>query len=198
MALSLNDLPAKQQWMVAGALCLALVGIYYMQFWRPNSADAERVRQETLQLRDEVLAVTAIADRLPELEAERAALEARLTVLAHILPEEFETADLLRGVGRLAAQSNLSLRDLEFKDPVPYEFYAESPIELELVGNYHDLARFFDRIGKFARIINIDEVDIKAVEDSATQTVEASVTAMTFLFVEDEGPVEAEEGLLEQ
>ena len=77
----------------------------------------------------------AVAGSLPELRSELSSLDRRLTVLAHILPEEYETADLLRGVGTLAAQSNLNIRDLEFRDPVPYEFYAESPIELELTGH---------------------------------------------------------------
>ena len=111
------------------------------------------------------------------------------------MPEEYETADLLRGVGTLAAQSNLEIRDLEFRDSVPYEFYAESPIELELTGTYHDLARFFDRIGKFARIINVNEVAISAL-DTSDASVEATVTAMTFIFIEDEfdGLVDNESG----
>ena len=82
------------------------------------------------------------------------------------------------------AAIDLDIRDLAFRDPVPYEFYAESPIELELVGSFHDLARFFDRIGKFSRIINIDEVDITA-SGGDVGTVSATVTAMTFIFLDD-------------
>ena len=138
----------------------------------------------------EVSELQAIAAGLPEMKAELAALERRLEIVRKILPEEYETADLLRGVGTIAAQSNLDIRDLAFKDPVPYEFYAESPIELEVVGTYHDLARFFDRIGKFARIINIDDVDITALDDPGDETVTATITAMTFIFIESEPPTE--------
>jgi type IV pilus assembly protein PilO len=184
MALSLSELPPKQQWIVSGVLCVALVGIYYVQFWRPNAAQHAQVANQIETLRAEVLEMQAVAVNLPELRDEMTQLDERLAVLAHILPEEYETADLLRGVGTIAAQSSLNIRDLAFRDPVPYEFYAESPIELELVGSYHDLARFFDRIGKFSRIINIDEVDINARDDS-DDTVEATVTAMTFIFLDD-------------
>ncbi len=185
MAISLNDLPPKQQWIASAGLCFLLVGIYYMQFWRSTSRQITQSSNEIARLSAEVEQMQAVAGSLPELRSELSSLDRRLTVLAHILPEEYETADLLRGVGTLAAQSNLNIRDLEFRDPVPYEFYAESPIELELTGTYHDLARFFDRIGKFARIINVDEVAISAL-DSTDASVEATVTAMTFIFMEDE------------
>lgn len=185
MAFSLNDLPPKQQWLASGALCFLLVGIYYMQFWRSNSRQITQTTTEIARLKGEVEQMRAIAGNLPELRQELSSLGRRLQVLAHILPEEYETADLLRGVGTLAAQSNLDIRDLEFRDPVPYEFYAESPIELELTGTYHDLARFFDRVGKFARIINVNEVSISAL-DGSDASVEATVTAMTFIFMEDE------------
>lgn len=197
MARSLSDLPPRQQWIVAGVLCFALVAIYYVQFWRAGYGDVHRIGGEITKLREDVKQMEAIADSLPALEAEQVTLDQRLQVLSHILPEEYETADLLRGVATLAAQSNLTINGLEFKDPVPYEFYAESPIELELVGSYHDLARFFDRIGKFARIININEVDIQAIEDDPKRTVEADVTAMTFLFLEEfEQEVAASDGEL--
>ncbi len=184
MAASISDLPPKQQWAVAGVLCAALLLIYYLQFWSGNAARIDQISNQVQTVRAEIVEMQAVAAALPELREELRALEDNLGVLTHILPEEYETADLLRGVGTLAAQSNLDIRDLEFQDPVPYEFYAESPIKLELVGSYHDLARFFDRIGKFSRIINVDEVEISA-NDGASATVDASVTAMTFIFLDD-------------
>jgi type IV pilus assembly protein PilO len=187
---SLNDLPPRQQWIVAGVLCVALIFIYYFQFWSANATEIDRLYTQSVEIRNEINRIRAIAAELPELQAELAQLEGRLEILRNILPEQYETADLLRGVAAIAAQSNLELRDLEFKDPVPYEFYAESPIELEFDGSFHDLARFFDRIGKFARIINVDDVDINALDGEASHTVNATVTAKTFIFLEDETPDE--------
>ena len=33
--------------------------------------------------------------------------------------------------------------------------------QLELDGTYHNLALFFDRVGKFTRIVNISALDVK-------------------------------------
>ncbi len=192
MARSLDDLTPRQQWLVAGLLCFALVAVYYMQFWRAQSAEIRTLVQQIAQTRAEVDKMRELEEALPELQAGVATLQKRLEVLQHILPQEYETANLLRGVGTLAAQSNLRIRDLEFKQPVPTEFYAESPISLEVTGSYHDLGRFFDRIGKFARIINIDDVDITALDDSAAGTVRAQITAKTFIFLQEPAPEEGD------
>lgn len=190
MARSLNELPPKQQWLVTGLICFALVAIYYMQFWRSYQNTIDGHRTQVVELRGEVQRMEAIARQLPRVQEETVLLERRLSILSNILPEEYESADLLRGLGALATQANLSLVNLQFEDAVPYEFYAESPIELELTGTYHDLARFFDRVGKFARIINIDEVVITAVEspDTPQTTVRAIVTAKTFIFLDEPEP----------
>lgn len=198
MARSMNDLPPKQQWLVAGLLCVVLLVIYYMQFWRSYQETIARTETQIAETRGEVQRMEAIARQLPRVESEMELIERRLEILSNILPEEYETADLLRGVGQLAAQSNLDLTDLEFEDPVPFEFYAESPISLELTGTYHDLGRFFDRISKLARIINVDEVLIEAldVEDDPLSTVRAAITAKTFIFIDPppEPSGEQEEG----
>lgn len=187
MALSAKDLTPQQQWIAAGVLGGLLLLVFWWQFWMPNAATMDRLERQAADLRLEVAEMQAIAAGLPEMQEELAVLERRLGIVRKILPEEYETADLLRGVGTIAAQSNLDIRDLAFKDPVPYEFYAESPIELELVGSYHDLGRFFDRIGKFARIINVDEVDIEALDGTSDDTVTATITAMTFIFIDSDG-----------
>ena len=186
MARSFNEMPRRTQWIVVGLLCAGLILMFYLQFWRANAEQISRLNTQISGLQLEVREMEAIAANLPSLREELQTLEDRLAILGNILPEDYESADLLRGVAAIAALSNLRIRDLEFRDPVPYDFYAESPIQLELTGSYHDLARFFDRIGKFARIINIDDVEINAMREQGVETVEATITAMTFIFLEEQ------------
>ena len=64
-----------------------------------------------------------------------------------------------------------------------HDFYAEVPIELDLVGSFHDLALFFDRVSKFGRIVTVGQVAIQALDDGSPDTVQASCTASTFFFL---------------
>ena len=40
------------------------------------------------------------------------------------------------------------------------EYYQEMGVNLKMSGNFHSLATFFDRIGKFKRIVNIQDMTL--------------------------------------
>jgi type IV pilus assembly protein PilO len=66
------------------------------------------------------------------------------------------------------------------------EFYSEWPITVDLDGTYHNLALLFDRIGRFSRIINIQDLTISATTPTKTSphTIAASFIAKTFVYKE--------------
>jgi len=92
---------------------------------------------------------------LSEFQTEVAELQGRLDSLKAVLPDEKDYADLLRRIQTLATQSNLTVQTFTPQAPVTKQIHAEWPITLELEGSYHNLATFFDRVGKFTRIVNI-------------------------------------------
>ena len=94
-------------------------------------------------------------------------LEQRLENLKQVLPEEKDAADLLRQMQTVATQSDLTIKSFKPAPVVTKQLHAEWPISLELEGSYHNLASFFDRVGKFTRIVNITGVGVKGKERSA-------------------------------
>jgi len=67
------------------------------------------------------------------------------------------------------------------------EFYARVPLELTMVGSYHNVATFFDKISKLDRIINILNFSMGDVKQRAGETVvKTSCLATTFRFLESE------------
>jgi len=68
---------------------------------------------------------------------------------------------------------------------VTKQVHAEWPINLELEGNYHNLATFFDRLGKFTRIVNISGLDVKGKDKpEANTTITATCIATTFVLLD--------------
>ena len=62
---------------------------------------------------------------------------------------------------------------------------------MEIRGSYHNLASFFDRLSKFARIFNIENFTIKALSNQTDElTISSTFTAKTYIFLE-EGTEEA-------
>ena len=60
------------------------------------------------------------------------------------------------------------------------------PIQVEVSGNYHDLAILFNRLSNFTRIINVEEFQISARAAQEARTVDASFVAKTFVYIEPE------------
>ena len=116
-------------------------------------------------LRADLDKARATAKKLPEFRAEVGNLEHRLDTLRAVLPEEKDAADLLRRLQTVAMQSNLVIIGFKPAPVVTKQVHAEWPITLELEGNYHNLAAFFDRLGKFTRIVNISALEVKGKEN---------------------------------
>jgi Tfp pilus assembly protein PilO len=69
------------------------------------------------------------------------------------------------------------------------EFFSEWPISVNVEGTYHNLALFFDRISRFSRIINIEDLEISSLQTSkGNHTISSTFTAKTFVYKEPEPP----------
>ena len=63
------------------------------------------------------------------------------------------------------------------------EFYAELPITVKVVGNYHDMGAFASDVGQLSRIVTLNDVSIQAGKDGML-TMDA--TARTFRYLDDD------------
>lgn len=184
MAFEFGTMSSRGKWTVIGGLCLLMIGVFYMYVWQPYQEDAATLQNEIANVRMEIQRTQAIADQLPDLENHLQELEERLEILSIILPEQRQTDALLRQLQAVASDVGLNIQRVTNREFVAFDFYAEAPFELTLAGSYHDLARFFDRISKMARVVNVDEVEIQQLQEQPGATVQATCTAKTFFFIE--------------
>src|SRR5204862_4667311 len=185
MELSLTRLPWYGQ--VGAFLLLALSGIgafvYYYEW--PTEAEMESRRTQLTTLHKDITMGTVTAKKLPEFRAQVGELQGRLNNLKAVLPEEKDAADLLRRMQTVATQSNLTIKSFKPAPTVTKQLHAEWPINLELDGNFHNLAMFFDRVSKFTRIVNISGLEVKGREKAdPNATIQASCVAATFVLLE--------------
>jgi type IV pilus assembly protein PilO len=184
MAFDFNTMSKQGQWGLIGFFCVALAGVFYYYVWSPNAVVETRLRTEIGDIQLENQRTRQVANQLPQLEAELEVAEAQLATLSNILPEEQQTDALLRSLEQAASDSNLAIRRTSFPAPILHDFYAEMPMELDLVGTYHDLALFFDRISKFGRVVTVGQISIRTLAEGPN-TIQATCTASTFFFLPD-------------
>jgi type IV pilus assembly protein PilO len=63
------------------------------------------------------------------------------------------------------------------------EFYAELPIQVKVIGTYHDMGAFASDVGQLSRIVTLNDVKIEAGKDG-TLTMEA--VARTFRYLDEQ------------
>jgi type IV pilus assembly protein PilO len=192
----LEKIPYYGQVIIFAIVAAGIVGMAF--FVWPNISEKldtiERYQEESQDKEQKILAGRAIEQRLPEFEREIAALQRRLGDVQQILPTQKETGDLLAWIKNVSDQSNLDLKSFSPAGLKQVEWYSEFPISMEIIGRYHDLGTFFDRVSKYSRIINVDAVRINAATNVENKSIRASFTATTFVY-DAAGPEVAEEEL---
>jgi type IV pilus assembly protein PilO len=185
MELTLTKLPWYAQVGAFVALAISGCGIFYYFYEMPAHADMQARQTQLVSLRGDISKGLATAKKLPEFRSQVTDLEARLANLKAILPEEKDAADLLNRMQAVAAQSNMTIKGFKPAPTVTKQLHAEWPITLELEGTYHNLASFFDRVGKFTRIVNISALDVKGKDKpEGNNTITATCIATTFVLLE--------------
>src|SRR3954471_960042 len=185
MDLNLNKIPWYAQVGLFVALALGGVGVFYYFYVMPMNTDMDGRRQTLAGLRANITKGSITANQLGQFKGQVAELESRLESLRAVLPEQKDVGDLLRRIQTLATQSNLAILGFKPSPTVTKQMHAEWPIALKLEGTYHNLGIFFDRVGKFSRIINITNLDIKGRDHAeAAATVTADCVATTFVLLD--------------
>lgn len=128
-----------------------------LTFARQQEADIEELRQQTREIQ---LIVRDFEDRLPpSREIPRLAEN-----FEQIAGEEEVLVDELRSLPRT--------RD-EKKETIPYQ--------VVVLGNYHQVVSFINRLERFKRYLKIEDVEIRLDKDSALSR--ASFTLSTYAFI---------------
>ena len=168
---------------------LVVIGVliatgYYFGMYQGAAANLERLHAQELELQRKLSEVRSIAANLAEFEEEIAGLELKLQKVVRQLPNENEIEVLLTDISNLGKTAGIEMKSFQRKQEIVHGFYAEVPIDIEIEGQYHDVARFFDMLAGLPRIVNMGSIEMKVARDSLDGTVlKVSGTATTFRFV---------------
>lgn len=184
--LKLDDKPwwhALGYGLVIGAI---LAGAVHYAWFRNLNAEIKGKQAQLEGLQQEIQKGRAAERKLSQFREEVRRLELELGKLLQVLPSKRNTEDLIKRIETLTRQGDFTLRKFTPGDFVPKEFYAEWPIAIALEGTYHNLALFFDRMSRFSRIINVEDLKIGALENVPQKSISANFVAKTFIYTGDE------------
>lgn len=189
----LENLPRKIQIAVVAVLAIGVAVAGYWFLLKDLVEVRGKLQTEIAGLEKAVAQASDVERRLDQFKRDLAALDVRLDELRRILPSQKETPDVLRAVQLMASESKLKIIKFAPKPVAPRTFYADWPIQMEVQGSYNALGGFFEKVGQFRRIVNVDDINIKNLEGSTdpTRTLSSTCTATTFVYREDQGRASA-------
>lgn len=174
---------AAPKFAVLLAIIVAIPAAGFIVDTQAQIEDLERGQQEEGKLKEEYTNKKKQAINLDLHRQQLREIDTQFGALLRQLPNKSQMDALLIDIN----QAGLG-RGLQFELFRPAaaestrEFYAELPIQLRVVGTYHDMGAFASDVGKLARIVTLNDVSIDAGKDG-NLTMEA--TARTFRYLDD-------------
>jgi len=168
-------------------LLAILVGLPVAGFFADTQAQLEELERgvgEEVKLKEEYLDKKKQAVNLDLHRQQLREIDTQFGALLRQLPNRSQMDALLVDIN----QAGLG-RGLQFDLFRPAgaenarEFYAELPIQVKVVGTYHDMGAFASDVGQLSRIVTLNDVSIHAGKDGIL-TMDA--TARTFRYLDDE------------
>ena len=107
-------------------------------------------------------------------------------MLLRQLPSDTEVPGLLEDITRTGLESGLEFEEIKLQPEVVQQFYIELPIQISVVGTYHDLATFVSAVASLPRIVTLHDFDIQAADADSVSKLSMKVLAKTYRY-NDEG-----------
>lgn len=163
---------------------LLILGAGYFFVYQNQIADLDTQERKEVELKTTFLEKKKLAINLEAYQQQRAEIEQAFGALLKQLPTRSEMDALLIDIN----QAGLG-RGLQFELFKPAaaetttEFYAERPINLKVVGNYHDLGAFASDVAKLPRIVLLNDLSVALGKDGGL-TMDA--IAKTYRYLDPE------------
>ena len=182
----LAKVPRPIRLAAVSAVLVAVAAGFWFFSYQPKADEVAMLRANAQQLQRKLSNIRAVATNVGEFEQEVAELERELEKALKQLPDGKQFEDLLRDISTAGKQVGVSIKSLSREPEIPHDFYAEVPFRIVIEGNYHDLARFFERVGRLPRIVNVGALRVNVAKESRTGTMlRVEGTATTFRFLNE-------------
>lgn len=155
-------------------------------------AQIVRAENQRKKLEGDYIDKKQIADNLNEYRREKEQLEAQLQAALLELPNDAAIDEFLRQVNDVATRAGLQISLVEPQKETKAGFYARIPIAMKVTGSFHELALFFDSVGKLKRIVNVEDIKLATLDKKNEKVMLVGhFNTTTFRFLSDAELAEA-------
>jgi type IV pilus assembly protein PilO len=191
---SISKLSNLKKILILAGLLIVLGGLYLKTFILPEQEALSDMKLQYGKVSKELTESKAITGDLKRYQDQVKKMNEEFTEALKQLPNEKEIPEILRNISSLGKESQLEFVLFKPKTEEPQQFYAKVPIELILIGTYHNTGVFFDKVSNLRRIINVVDFNMgrakettRGKEGTDEVLVRTSCLVNTYRFIEKKG-----------
>ena len=114
--------------------------------------------------------------------SQMAEMEETFGALVRQLPSDTEVPGLLEDITNTALGSGLALNEFALQSEVERDFYVELPINIEVVGTWHELATFVSNVAGLPRIVTLHDFTIAPESRDNPDKLNMQLVAKTYRY----------------
>ncbi|RMN47305.1 type IV pilus assembly protein PilO [Pseudomonas syringae] len=172
---------------IAGVLVAVLIfALGYFFFIQDLETQLESTQASEVALKEQFSNKAFQAANLEPYRKQMEEMENTFGALLRQLPSDTEVPGLLEDITRTGLGSGLEFEEIKLLPEAVQQFYIELPIQITVVGGYHDLATFVSGVASLPRIVTLHDFEIKPVDSKVPAKLRMSILAKTYRY-NDEG-----------
>lgn len=202
MNLELSDLDLTNiaRWPAAARAVVILFimgGVIFLGYWfhsKDQLVELETVEQKETDLKVIFEKKAQQAANLEAYEQQLEEMRESFGAMLRQLPDKTEVADLLVDVSQTGLAAGLEFELFNPQNEIPKDFYAELPITIRVIGNYHEFGNFVSGVAALPRIVTVSDISImpKKSKDGGG-LLAMNLTAKTYRYMDENERSAAEE-----
>jgi type IV pilus assembly protein PilO len=170
------------------AVCLVvvivLIGAWYF-FWSDQLEELQKGQDEETALKSQYRDKLQQAVNLEPLKRQKELATQYVARLEKQLPSKSEMDALLSDINQAGIGRGLQFDLFRPGQVTVRDYYAELPINVRLVGSYHDIAAFTSDIASLPRIVTLNNMSI-TMPNNATTPLTLEAVAKTFRYLDQD------------
>ena len=160
---------------------VVMSGLFIWFYYIPKDKEIKKTEDQIKTLKQKLFIAEKKAREKEKTKAEYEKVDIEFQEALKLLPNTKEIPSLLRSITQLGSDSQLEFRLFSPQREQPRDFYMEIPVSIEVSGSYHNVAVFFDMVGRMERIVNILNVSMKPAKARSTNLI-TTCDAVTYRF----------------
>ncbi len=161
-----------------------LIGFLGWQYDLKNmEGKVEQAKRKEIELRNSFEFKQQKAANLPALKQQLKDIEETFGDLLKRLPSKSEIGELLVDISQQGLGAGLEFELFKPGDEQPRDFYAEVPIEIKVIGSYHQFGNFISGVSDLPRIVTNNKLVIYRDKKEGEMILET--VAKTYRYLDD-------------